>query len=234
MYLILCIYKHNELILILFNNFQLMTSTQLSRKLKASKLPETLTIRIHRAISWLKSAEKQDGNLDMKFISLWIALNTCYAVDLNGISSKPERAKLRDFTSSLVLYDRSRLYNLFWEKFSGPVRMLIENRFVYEKFWEFNRGEIQDYLTPFNKSITIAHNCLSKENIEGLLEIVLERLYTLRNSIVHGGATYNSKLNRTQLRDASNIMQLLVPIIIDIMMENSNHDWGEIAYPVVL
>ena len=210
-----------------------MTSTQLSRKLKASKLPETLTIRIHRAISWLKSAEKQDGNLDMKFISLWIALNTCYAVDINGISSKPERAKLRDFTSSLVLYDRSRLYNLFWEKFSGPVRMLIENKFVYEKFWEFNRGEIQDYLTPFNKSITTAHNCLSKENIEGLLEIVLERLYTLRNSIVHGGATYNSKLNRVQLRDACNIMQLLVPIIIDIMIENKDHDWGDIAYPVV-
>jgi hypothetical protein len=210
-----------------------MTPAQLSRKLKASELPETLTIRIHRAISWVKSAEKQDGNLDMKFISLWIALNTCYAVDLNGISSKPERAKLRDFTSSLVLYDRSRLYNLFWEKFSGPVRMLIENKFVYEKFWEFNRGEIQDYLTPFNKSITTAHNCLSKENIEGLLEIVLERLYTLRNSIVHGGATYNSKLNRTQLRDASNIMQLLVPIIIEIMMENSNHNWGDIAYPVV-
>jgi len=211
-----------------------MTSTQLSRKLKASNLPETLTIRIHRAISWIKSAEKQDDNLDMKFISLWIALNTCYAVDLNGISSKPERAKLMDFTSSLVLYDRSRLYNLFWEKFSGPVRMLIENKFVYEKFWEFNRGEIQDYLTPFNKSISTAHNCLSKENIEGLLEIVLERLYTLRNSIVHGGATYNSKLNRTQLRDASNIMQLLVPIIIDIMIENKDHDWGDIAYPVVL
>jgi hypothetical protein len=210
-----------------------MTSTQLSRKLKASELPETLTIRIHRAISWIKSAEKQDGNLDMKFISLWIALNTCYAVDLNGISSKPERAKLRDFTTSLVLYDRSRLYNLFWEKFSGPVRMLIENKFVYEKFWEFNRGEIQDYLTPFNKSITTAHNCLSKENIEGLLEIVLERLYTLRNSIVHGGATYNSKLNRVQLRDACNIMQLLVPIIIDIMIENKDHDWGDIAYPVV-
>jgi hypothetical protein len=210
-----------------------MTPAQLSRKLKASELPETLTIRIHRAISWIKSAEKQDGNIDMKFISLWIALNTCYAVDLHGISSKPERAKLRDFTSSLVLYDRSRLYNLFWEKFSGPVRMLIENKFVYEKFWEFNRGEIQDYLTPFNKSITTAHNCLSKENIEGLLEIVLERLYTLRNSIVHGGATYNSKLNRVQLRDACNIMQLLVPIIIDIMIENKDHDWGEIAYPVV-
>jgi len=29
-------------------------------------------------------------------------------------------------------------------------------------------------------------------------------------------------------------MQLLVPIIIDIMIENSQHDWGEIAYPVVI
>ena len=211
-----------------------MTSAQLSRKLKTSNLPETLTIRIHRAISWVKSAEKQDGNLDMKFLSLWIALNACYGVNLNGMSTKSERAKLRDFTSSLVLYDSSRLYNLFWEKFSGPVRVLIENKFIYEKFWEFNRGEIDDYLTSFNKSITNAHNCLSKENIEGLLEIVLERLYTLRNSIVHGGATFNSKLNRTQLRDASNIMKLLIPIIIDIMMENGNHNWGDISYPVVL
>ena len=42
-----------------------MNSTQLTRKLKASTLPETLTIRLHRAISWLKSAEKQDDNLDV-------------------------------------------------------------------------------------------------------------------------------------------------------------------------
>ena len=211
-----------------------MTATQLSRKLKASTLPETLTIRLHRAISWLKSAEKQDDNLDLKFISLWIAFNACYAVDLNGISSKPEKAKLRDFTSSLVQFDRTRLYNLFWEKYSGPVRVLIENKFVFEKFWEFNRGDIDNYEASFNKSIATALNCLSKENIEELIEIILERLYTLRNSIMHGGSTYNSKLNRAQLKDASNIMQLLVPIIIDIMLENSEHDWGEIAYPVVL
>lgn len=210
-----------------------MNAPKIYRKLKSLILPETLTIRLHRAISWLKSAEKQDDNLDLKFISLWIALNACYAVDLNGISSKPEKAKLRDFTSSLVQFDRSRLYNLFWEKYSGPVRVLIENKFVFEKFWEFNRGEVEDYLLAFNKSISTAHNCLSKENIEGLMEIVLERLYTLRNSIIHGGATYNSKLNRSQLKDACNIMQLLVPIIIDIMLENSQHDWGEIAYPVV-
>ncbi len=196
-------------------------------------MPESHAIRLHRAISWLKSSEKQDGNLDMKFISLWVAFNACYAVDLNGLSSKSEKAKLRDFTLSLVQFDRTRLYNLFWEKYSGPVKVLIENKFVFEKFWEYTRGENNDYLYAFNKSIATATNCLSKQNIEGLIEVVLERLYTLRNQIIHGGATYNSKLNRSQLRDACNIMQLLVPIIIDIMLENSQHDWGEIAYPVV-
>jgi hypothetical protein len=210
-----------------------LNQIQLSRKLKAFSLPETLTIRLHRAISWLKSAEKQEGNLDIKFISLWVSFNACYAVDINGLNSKPEKAKLREFTSSLVQFDQNRLYNLFWEKFSGPVKVLIENKFVFEKFWEYTRGESNDYEIGFNKSIAYATNCLSKQNIEGLLEVVLERLYTLRNQLIHGGATYNSKLNRTQLRDACNIMQLLVPIIIDIMLENGEHDWGEIAYQVV-
>lgn len=210
-----------------------MSPTLLSRKLKETNLSEILAIRIHRAISWLKSAEKQEGNLDMKFISLWVSFNACYAVDINGLSSKSEKSKLRDFTSSLVTFDRTRLYNLFWEKFSGPVKVLIENKFVFEKFWEYTRGESDDYEFAFNKSITAASNCLSKQNIEGLLEIVLERLYTLRNQLIHGGATYNSKLNRAQLRDACNIMQLLVPIIIDIMLENGEHNWGEIAYPVI-
>ena len=210
-----------------------MQASTLIKKLKTTTLPETLTIMIHRAISWLKSAEKQEENLDLKFISLWVSFNACYAVDLNGISSKPEKAKLRDFTSSLVEFDRSRLYNLLWEKYSGPVKVLIENKFVFEKFWEYNRGEANDYLSAFNKSIASATNCLSKQNIEGLIEIILERLYTLRNQLIHGGATYNSKLNRSQLKDACNIMQLLVPIIIDIMLENGDHDWGEIAYPVV-
>jgi hypothetical protein len=211
-----------------------MNHAQLSRKLKSSKLCETLSIRTHRAISWLKSAEKQDGNLDLKFISLWISFNSCYAVDFNGITSKSEKVKLREFIGSLVKYDRIRLYNLFWEKYSGPVKILIENKYLYEKFWEYNRGESENYLPSFNKSIATALNCLSKENIEGLLEVVLERLYTLRNQLIHGGSTYNSKINRAQLRDACNIMNLLVPIIIDIMLENGEHEWGKIAYPVIL
>jgi hypothetical protein len=142
-----------------------MSSIKLTRKFKCSTLPESLSIRLHRAISWLKSAEKQEGNLDMKFISLWISFNACYAVDINGLNSKSEKAKLREFTTSLVRFDKTRLYNLFWEKFSGSIKILIENKFVFEKFWEYTRGESDDYQVVFDKSITHATNCLSKQNI---------------------------------------------------------------------
>ena len=59
-----------------------MTIVKLSRKLKETIITEILTIRIHRAISWLKSAEKQEGNLDMKFVSLWVSFNACYVLYL--------------------------------------------------------------------------------------------------------------------------------------------------------
>jgi len=69
--------------------------------------------------------------------------------------------------------------------------------------------------------------------VDKLIEVLLDRLYTLRNQIMHGGATYKSKVNRAQVRDACNILKLFIPIIIDIMMEHWEEDWGEIYYPVV-
>ena len=50
---------------------------------------------------------------------------------------------------------------------------------------------------------------------------------------MHGGATYKSKVNRAQVRDAGNILKMIIPIIIDIMIKNRNENWGEIYYPVV-
>jgi hypothetical protein len=51
--------------------------------------------------------------------------------------------------------------------------------------------------------------------------------------LVHGGATYKSEVNRSQVIDGKNILSMLVPLIIEIMMDNEYEDWGEIYYPVV-
>ena len=47
-----------------------------------------------------------------------------------------------------------------------------------------------------------------------------------------GGATWNSGINREQIRDCSQIMGAFIPIILEIMMDN-NILWGQPCYPVV-
>jgi hypothetical protein len=66
-----------------------------------------------------------------------------------------------------------------------------------------------------------------------LLSMVFDRLYVLRNQIVHGGATWNSTINRDQLRDAVAILEVLVPQVIAVILEHPEVDLGEVLYPVV-
>jgi hypothetical protein len=212
-----------------------MSSADLKRKLKQYKdTPETLVVRLHRAISWLKCAEENTSNHDLQFLSLWISYNACYAIDEKMEDNFTERKQFNEFISKLVSHDHEkRFYNLLWQKFSGPVRMIIENQFIFKPFWDAQRGENVNWKKLFDKSNEDANRFLSKNDVAKLIEVVLDRLYMLRNQIMHGGATYKSKVNRTQVRDACNILKLFIPIIIDIMMENRNEDWGEISYPVV-
>ena len=66
-----------------------------------------------------------------------------------------------------------------------------------------------------------------------VLSIVLSRLYTLRNQLVHGGATWNGSVNRDQLRDGCAIMSKLTPLLIELMMDNPDALWGDPVFPVV-
>ena len=66
-----------------------------------------------------------------------------------------------------------------------------------------------------------------------VLAVLFERLYVLRNQMVHGGATWNSSVNRSQVRDGARILGDVVPIVIHLMMENPHQVWGEPCYPVV-
>jgi hypothetical protein len=54
----------------------------------------------------------------------------------------------------------------------------------------------------------------------------------LRNQIVHGSATWKSSANREQVQDAAQVMRTIVPLMIDIMMDDPDQDWGEPLYPV--
>ena len=211
-----------------------MTAQTLQRKLKAlqGQLSEVHAIRLHRAISWIKAAEEQEKNQDLRLICLWVAANSLYAMDEARFEAMAERERFADFVDRLVALDtEERLYNLLWNKFSGPVRLLVENKYVYSPFWDFQRGEARDWEKGFTRSIADANKALSNKNVNYLLRIVLDRLYVLRNQLIHGGATYKSSVNRAQVRDGGNLLTALLPVIIELMMINSKSPWGKIYFP---
>jgi hypothetical protein len=155
-------------------------------------------------------------------------------MDEARFEQKQERERFGDFVDRLLEGDgESRLYNILWNKFTGPVRLLIENKYVYGPFWDHQRGETRNWETGFQRSIADANNALSNKNVAYLLRIVLDRLYVLRNQLIHGGATYKSQVNRAQVRDGANLLSALLPVMIELMMGNGERDWGKIYFPVV-
>ncbi len=212
----------------------MLQSNKLKEKFEneRSAFSESHNIRIHRAISWLKSAEDCESNLDLQLVSLWIAFNACYGNPNDRIQA--ERQNFSAFIAKLVHHDtEKRIYNLLWNNFSGPILNLIDNRYLFKPFWDFHRGEIEDWRLAFEKSKIDATKMFSNFNVTGTLEVVLDRLYILRNQLIHGGATYKSKVNREQVKTGNNMLQLLIPVFIEIMMQNYQENWGEIYYPVV-
>jgi len=198
--------------------------------------PIGLGLRVHRALSWLGRSEAEDGDLDARFIFLWIAFNAAYANDLHDNSLLTESRLFSGFIEKLVNLDsQNLLHEIVWEEFPGSIRLLIDNRFVFQPFWDFHNGKIgeEEWLERFKKQKAAAHWALGHKETASVLQVVLGRLYTLRNQMMHGGATWNSSVNRDQLRDASQIMGRIVPAIIHIMMEHPDTLWGDACYPVV-
>jgi hypothetical protein len=191
--------------------------------------------RLHRALSWLNCAAKQQDDVDLQLISLWIAFNACYAIDQGGSESLAERFAFQRFVEKLVSHDQDKkIYACLWQTYSGPVKALIKNPYVYSGFWQAKREDVnsENWRNEFDQLSVSALNHLSRQNVPELLGIVLDRLFVLRNQLIHGGATYASQINREQVEDGAQLLSSLVPIMIEIMLNGEQEGWGNIYYPV--
>lgn len=196
----------------------------------------SLGLRVHRALSWLDRAEREEGDEDARFVFLWIAFNAAYANEIHDRRRFSETRLFLKFLNRLVDSDeKNLLYGVIWEHFPKSIRMLIGNRYVFQPFWDYHNGLIpeHEWLERFERHQNSANRALGRMNTKKMLAIVFERLYVLRNQIVHGGATWNSAVNRRQVTDGARILGLIVPIVIHLMMERPNQLWGDPSYPVI-
>lgn len=199
--------------------------------------PVDLNLRSHRAVTWLcRSDEVLESDPDASFIFAWISFNAAYARDLGNDPAGPARAVFQEFFTDLVAADpKGRIAHELWYHHEGLIARLLDNRFIFNPFWRFHNGEeiFADWQIRFEKAKAIAREAIERENAPLVLSIIFDRLYVLRNQLIHGGATWGSRVNRSQVQDGTEFLQCVLPIFIDTMVSATDRDWGIAHYPVI-
>lgn len=199
--------------------------------------PEALALRVHRGISWLMRAEREEDS-DVRFILLWIGFNAAYAGNIghavDGVGS--ERDAFMGFFATLNGFDgQQRIYKAVWQRFSQEIRVLLANQYIFGAFWKHHNGEpgYADWGARLDRANVAVSAALRRQDTTTILSILFDRLYILRNQLVHGGATFGGSVNRDQVRDGGAVLGFLLPIFIDLMMDQPDHPWRMPHYPVV-
>ena len=201
----------------------------------ASSKEDAFKLRMRRIESWMERAERSSDDQDLGFLSYWIAFNACYATDKK---SRPTLAAIGGYLRRLVDLDRNGvIHEAIYDRFSIEIRTVVDNTFLLEQFWDPKKGWSAGADGTWNEKFTgeqqRVHKALERalaSRSSGVLVVLFERLYTLRNQLVHGGATWGSQANRLSVKSGARIMAALLPIFVGIMRENRDEDWGSPPY----
>ncbi|MEO6923710.1 MAG: hypothetical protein ABI142_07795, partial [Bryocella sp.] len=168
-----------------------------------------------------------------RFLFLWISLNAAYAREFGF--ELAEREQTRQFVQKILARDHlGRLHDAVYRQFTGPIRTLVDNKFVFEPFWKAMRDHdaSDQWNTQFTAGKKLATRAIVEKQTDVVLSVVLDRLHVLRNQLVHGGATWNSSANRMQLKDGAAILATIMPVIVDVLIDDNSDDFDAIAYPL--
>ena len=144
--------------------------------------PESLSLRTHRALSWLCRAEKDDEDLDARFLFLWVAFNAAYANEIPNRAEFPERRLLFEFLNRLIDSDKEQLlYKMVWDQFSHTIRLLIDNKYVFQPFWDYQNDRIteEEWQQKFEHSKGVANTALGRMDTKRVIAVMFDRLYVL-------------------------------------------------------
>jgi hypothetical protein len=209
------------------------TATELRARFRA--LPkeqreehEDFAIRMWRALSWLERAEAGDpADIENRFISAWIAFNALYGQI--GPDNQPwgDREARDTFLAHVWRIDqRGQLSDLLQMRQTWAFR-IIEDKFLSTQFWEVGdaaKSVVRDELQNAMKWV-------GTPRAERALHMLFDRLYVLRNQLLHGASTKGSKLNRRALKECGTLLLAFLPLMIDVLIKfGIAEDWGKVCF----
>ncbi len=205
-----------------------------------SRLPDDLRLRLRRSLSWLGRAGKEmaGNDHDAAFIFYWIAFNAAYQKQYspNDPLEPTERELFAEYFHRVIGVDSQHsIHNAVWQRFSASIEGLLENHYVFQPFWNhLNRGgRFPRWKEDFERDMMKARMAVGGQVTSEALAILFDRLYVLRNQLMHGGATWSGSINRAQVGDGARIMEFLVPLFLGLMLDNPGEPWGAPRYPPI-
>lgn len=197
---------------------------------------EQLNLRLRRALSWLERAEKEVDDCDAAFLFHWIAFNAMYGPPRSA-PTEPDREKksFEAYLKKVSLHESERISDVM-RSLSTEVEKLLANKYVFEPYWKYRNGlGCRDWEQRLRRQKRERESATGRTKTEITVCQVFDRLYTLRNQLLHGSATWKSTMNRSQVETGAKIMTNLVPHFIEVMIQHPDGwvNWGAPRYPVV-
>ncbi len=170
------------------------------------------------------------GDLDLAILSQWTAFNSLY-----GQWDEEVRAPVADHVCWQRFIDRM----LTLDQGNHVVDALIDNKplvmsifddeYLSRYFWQepTDKRAGQARKTKYD-----ARTWYLDGNWTLILDRLIERIYLLRCQLVHGAATFNSRLNRTATRRCLQMLEHLLGAFLLVWIHyGADEDWGIMCYP---
>ncbi len=202
--------------------------------------------RMARAISWLARAEALNGpaQADDRLIFCWIAFNSLYAGMLGEQRHERDfandRQQWRDLVSLAVQGVRRQRFADALAVLEQPARALVNNIYTSAGYWrqlepwgdgqwlarhEQDRHDVSRYYDE--RQSGARPGGAGAEPQDGrreaaLIHCVLDRVYVLRNQMIHGGAGYGDGYNRDQIQLSARLMSPLLCVLVQALLESGD------------
>jgi hypothetical protein len=120
--------------------------------------PINMGLRVHRALSWLDRAEQCENDLDAEFIFLWISFNAAYANEIDDHRRFTGQDIFQNFLNRLCDLDINlKICNLIWTEFTCSIRVLLDNKYVFQPFWDIQNKKIDEAAWQTKFALDIFH-----------------------------------------------------------------------------
>lgn len=204
----------------------------IKQRLAAEQAAHPTNVRFHRACSWLQRVEQIENGQDhdVALTCQWIAFNALYGQwDEQAKEPRQDRECWRKFLDAVLRLDVDAQIEQILTDHKKLVMSILDDNYLGDYFW---RDPSIERAQQTSRDRRQAATWYIEKRWALILENVIDRIYFLRCQLIHGAATFGSKLNRTSLRRCNTMLNHLLPTFLSVIIDHgADEDWGPMCYP---